>query len=117
MVALADITDSAQLDRAFDELSGSGLPLDGLLHAIAHAPKAALGPELTSVSNADFHSTFDVSVYSLIELTRRCSPLMPAGGSITALTFQGSQQVFAPTTFAIVMMLLLGVFSLLPPLQ
>ena len=67
--------------------------MDAVLHAVAHAPKAALTPALSSVTRDDFLETMSVSAYSLLALTRRVAPLMHNGGSVTALTFLGGERV------------------------
>ena len=47
----------------------------------------------TSTPRSVFKRALDISAYSLIALTRAAAPLMPAGGSIVALTYLGSEKV------------------------
>ncbi|MDO5449657.1 MAG: enoyl-ACP reductase [Akkermansia sp.] len=69
--------------------------VDMLLHAIAFAPKAAgtLEGHFTDIPREAFSLSLEISAYSLIALARGISPLMTAGGSITALTYHASRQV------------------------
>lgn len=100
-ILAADVTSDAELDAVFAELGSSspgdapqaGGRIDAVLHSVAHAPRSALGPTLSSVSRQDFASTLDVSVYSLVAIARRAAPLMRAGGSITTMSFVGGDRV------------------------
>ncbi len=89
-----DVSSDAELDFAFSQLRDSGeTGIDALLHAVAHAPKTALTPTLSSVTRSDFQAALNVSAYSLIGIAQRAVPLMPRGGSISALTFIGGDRV------------------------
>ena len=91
-VITCDVTSDTELDAAFAELASCGR-VDAVLHAVAHAPKAALTPQLSSVTRSDFQSTLDVSAYSLLAIAQRAAPVMTSGGAITALTFIGGDKV------------------------
>ena len=84
---IADL--AATLEREF-----SGL--DFFVHGAAFAPADALSQPFVETSRESFRVALDVSVYSLIALTRAVVPLMQArgGGSILTLTYIGSQRVF-----------------------
>lgn len=68
--------------------------VDGLVHSIGFAPAAALAGRFVETTRDDFRVTHSVSVYSLIAAARVVAPLMTAGGSITTLTYLGSERVF-----------------------
>jgi enoyl-[acyl-carrier protein] reductase I len=83
---IADL--AAALDREFGGL-------DFLLHGAAFAPAADLNNPTVQTSREGFRIALDVSVYSLIGLSRAVTPLMEkrGGGSILTLTYLGSQRV------------------------
>jgi len=89
-----DVTDDASLDAAFDALSARWDSIDFVVHAIAFSDKSELTGRFMDTSRANFKNSMDISAYSLVEVARRAYPLMKdAGGSITTLTFQGSNTV------------------------
>jgi enoyl-[acyl-carrier protein] reductase I len=70
-----------------DELGG----LDGVLHAIAFAPKAALG-SLTGVPAEPVELAFRTSVHTYVALAELLAGLAPrTGGSIVGLDFDASR--------------------------
>jgi enoyl-[acyl-carrier protein] reductase I len=70
--------------------------LDFLVHGAAFAPADALKNRFVQTSRESFRVALDVSVYSLVGLTRAVAPLMEkrGGGSVLTLTFLGSDRVF-----------------------
>ncbi|MGH1454917.1 MAG: enoyl-ACP reductase FabI [Paracoccaceae bacterium] len=89
-----DVTDDASLDTAFEALSARWDSIDFVVHAIAFSDKSELTGRFMDTSRANFKNSMDISAYSLVEVARRAYPLMKdAGGSITTLTFQGSNTV------------------------
>jgi enoyl-[acyl-carrier protein] reductase I len=88
-----DVTDDASLDTAFDTLRSEWGSLDFVVHAIAFSDKNELTGRFVDTSRDNFRNTMDISCYSLIEVARRAHPLMPDGGSILTLTFQGSNRI------------------------
>ncbi len=89
-----DVTDDASLDTAFEALSARWDSIDFVVHAIAFSDKSELTGRFMDTSRANFKNSMDISAYSLVEVARRAYPLMKDnGGSITTLTFQGSNTV------------------------
>lgn len=80
---------AATLDREFGGL-------DFVVHGAAFAPADALSNPFVETSRESFRIALDVSVYSLVALTRACVPLLEkrGGGSVLTLTYLGSQRVF-----------------------
>ncbi|GII02779.1 enoyl-ACP reductase FabI [Planobispora takensis] len=83
-----DVTDEGHLADLGDRLGVDRL--DGVLHAIAFAPEAALGGNFLDTSWAEVSTALHVSTYSLKALGVACAPLMPAGGSIVGLDFDAT---------------------------
>jgi enoyl-[acyl-carrier protein] reductase I len=83
-------TDLAALAMSLDESWGS---LDGVLHAIAHAPQDALGGAFMTTGYESAAQAFRTSAYSLQALARHLAPLLEraeGGGSIVGLDFDAS---------------------------
>jgi enoyl-[acyl-carrier protein] reductase I len=89
-----DVADDAQIDALFAGLAAHWPEgFDGLLHAIAFAPREALKGEFhESVTREAFRIAHDISSYSLAALAKGAAPLMQArgGGSIVTLTYLGA---------------------------
>jgi len=89
----ADVTDDNSLDTAFSELKEKWGKLDFIVHAVAYSYKNELVGRFVDTTRANFKNSLDISCYSLIEVSRRASELMPDGGTILTLTYQGSNRV------------------------
>ena len=92
-VAPCDVTSDESLDTVFSQASESLGSLDFVLHSVASAKPADLTGPVYDVSRDGFAFAMDVSVYSLIALTKRALPLMNPGGSIVCLTYLGGERV------------------------
>ncbi|ANB35607.1 enoyl-[acyl-carrier protein] reductase I [Rhodovulum sulfidophilum] len=88
-----DVTDDASLDAAFSRIEKEWGRLDFLVHAIAYSDKTELTGRFINTSRENFRNSLTISCYSLIEVARRAQPLMPDGGTILTLTYQGSNRV------------------------
>lgn len=88
-----DVTDDASLDACFAVLKDRWGRLDFVVHAIAYSDKAELTGRFINTSRANFRNSLTISCYSFIDVARRASELMPEGGSLLTLTFQGSNRV------------------------
>lgn len=89
----ADVQDGASLDAVFDRLKSEWGQIDFLVHAVAFSDKEELTGRFVNTSRANFKNSLDISCYSLIELSRRAAEIMPNGGTILTLTYQGSNRV------------------------
>ena len=88
-----DVTDDASLDAAFGVLAEKWGKMDFLVHAIAFSDKAELQGRFRDTSRANFLHSLNVSCFSFIDVGRRAAALMPDGGTLLTLTFQGSNAV------------------------
>jgi len=61
--------------------------VDGVLHAIAHAPEDAIGGRFLSTPVSSATQAFQTSAFSFKALAAALAPLMPAGGSVVGLDF------------------------------
>jgi enoyl-[acyl-carrier protein] reductase I len=88
-----DVTDDATMDAAFERLKAEWGRLDFVVHAIAYSDKAELTGRFADTSRANFHNSLEISCYSFIDVARRAAELMPEGGTLLTLTYQGSNRV------------------------
>jgi len=89
-----DVTKDEDVDALFASLAAEWGALDGLLHAIAFAPREALaGDFLNGMSRAAFATAHDVSSYSLAALAKGARPLMQGRrGALVTLTYLGAMR-------------------------
>lgn len=89
-----DVADDAQIDALFAGLARHWPEgFDGLVHAIAFAPREALKGEFhENLTREAFRIAHDISSYSLAALAKGAAPLMQArgGGSIVTLSYLGA---------------------------
>ena len=88
-----DVSKDEDIETAFAGLKERHGKLDALVHSIGFAPAEELHNDFLFTTREGFRIAHDVSVYSLIALSRAATPLMTGGGSITTLTYYGSQKV------------------------
>jgi len=88
-----DVMNPASMDLCFDTLKARWGSLDFVVHAIAFSDKNELTGRFINTSLANFTNSLAISCYSFIDVARRAADLMPNGGSLITLTFQGSNRV------------------------
>ncbi|WP_136645108.1 enoyl-ACP reductase [Tabrizicola sp. YIM 78059] len=88
-----DVTNEASLDACFAELGRRWGSLDFVIHAIAYSDKTELTGRFINTTKGNFLNSLNISCFSFIDIARRAEPLMPNGGSLVTLTFQGSNRV------------------------
>jgi enoyl-[acyl-carrier protein] reductase I len=93
-VYACDVSDDAQIEALFTHLRKHWHWLDGLVHAIAFAPREALkGDFHESTSREAFRTAHEVSSYSLAALSRAAVPMMQGrAGAIVTLTYLGAER-------------------------
>jgi len=90
---MCDLSDDDQVARVFDEFKSRYGVLHGVVHSVAFAPAEDMKGEFLNTSREGFRIAHDVSVYSLIAVSRAAAPLMTAGGGIVTLTYYGAEKV------------------------
>jgi enoyl-[acyl-carrier protein] reductase I len=88
-----DVSSDAEIERVFAQLKEKYGKLDVLVHSVAFAPADELKNDFVQTSREGFRIAHDVSVYSLIALSRAAAPLMTEGGSVITLTYFGAEKV------------------------
>ena len=93
MLVDVDVQDDASLDAAFARLKDEWGTLDFLVHAIAFSDKNELTGRFINTSRENFKTSLSISCFSFIDVARRASEMMPDGGTLLTLTYQGSNRV------------------------
>jgi len=89
-----DVSSDAEIEALFAQLKETYGTIHILVHAVAFAPPDEIKSDFLLTSREGFRIAHDVSVYSLIAVSRAAVPLMTEGGSILTLTYYGSTKVF-----------------------
>jgi enoyl-[acyl-carrier protein] reductase I len=90
-----DVASDAEIEGLFSQLRTHWDTLDGLVHAIAFAPREAIaGDFLDGMSRAAFAQAHDISSYSFAALAKGALPLMEGRkASLLTLTYLGAERV------------------------
>jgi enoyl-[acyl-carrier protein] reductase I len=88
-----DVSNDAEIDTLFTALKEKYSKIEILVHAVAFAPANELRGDFLNTTREGFRVALDVSVYSLIAVTRAAAPLMTEGGSIMTLSFYAAEKV------------------------
>jgi enoyl-[acyl-carrier protein] reductase I len=90
---MCDVSRDEDIDRLFAQLTEKYGKLDILVHSVAFAPAEELRGEFINTTREGFRMAHDISVYSLIAVSRAAAPLMTDGGSIMTMTYYGAEKV------------------------
>ncbi len=88
-----DVSDADSMEKCFDLIGDRWGGLDFIVHAIAYSDKSELTGRFIDTSKENFINTLSISCFSFIDIARRAVPLMPNGGTLLTLTYQGSNRV------------------------
>ena len=97
IVIECDVSNDAEIDRAFETLGSRWDELDIVVHAIAFAPREALqGDYLESLTREAHAIAHDVSAYSFAALAKAARPMMQGrNGALLTLTYLGAARAVA----------------------
>jgi enoyl-[acyl-carrier protein] reductase I len=88
-----DVSNDAEIEAVFAAIQQKFDKIDIMVHAVAFAPAADLRGEFINTTREGFRVALDISVYSLIAVSRAAAPLMTEGGSIITLSFFAAEKV------------------------
>jgi enoyl-[acyl-carrier protein] reductase I len=88
-----DVSNDQEIESLFGALKSRYGRLDILVHAVAFAPPEDLKGAFINTTREGFRIAHDVSVYSLIAVSRAAAPLMGEGGTIMTLTYFAAEKV------------------------
>jgi enoyl-[acyl-carrier protein] reductase I len=92
LVMPCDVEDAASVEAVFTALGNKWGSLDFVVHAIAHTDKNELKGRYADTSRENFLRTMMISCFSFTEVARRAAELMPNGGSMVTLTYNGGSR-------------------------
>lgn len=91
-VKKCDVTNQDEIDALFEQAAAHFGSLDILVHSIAYAPRNELTGRFVNASREGFGLAMEISVYSLVALTRAALPLMGEGGSVLTMSYYGAEK-------------------------
>ncbi|MEA2978134.1 MAG: enoyl-[acyl-carrier protein] reductase [Alphaproteobacteria bacterium] len=92
LVLPCDVEDIASVDAVFDEIKKQWGTMDFLVHAIAFSDKSELKGRYADSTRENFIRTMVISCYAFTEAAKRAAALMPNGGSMVTLTYNGGSR-------------------------
>jgi enoyl-[acyl-carrier protein] reductase I len=94
LLAECDVARDESIDALMARIRADVGHLDFLVHALAFAPREALGGMYADTKRDDFKLALDISAYSLVKVARAALPLMEGReASVITLTYLGSERV------------------------
>jgi len=87
-----DVEDVGSVDAAFGELKRVWGTIDFLVHAIAFSDKTQLAGRYADTTRENFQRTMLISCFSFTEAAKRAAALMPDGGAMLTLTYNGGDR-------------------------
>ncbi len=84
-----DVSNPDEIKALKESLEKDMGQIDFIVHSIAFAPKEGLSGRFYDITKNAFDIAMDVSVYSLIEVTRELKPIMSDNCSILTLSYYG----------------------------
>ena len=92
IVLPCDVEDVASVDGVFAELKKQWGTMDFLVHAIGFSDKNELKGRYADTTRANFERTMVISCFSFTEAAKRAAEMMPNGGSMITLTYNGGDR-------------------------
>ena len=92
IVLPCDVEDLATVDAVFAELKRQWGTMDFLVHAIGFSDKNELKGRYADTTRANFERTMVISCFSFTEAAKRAADMMPNGGSMITLTYNGGDR-------------------------
>src|SRR5262245_8789601 len=87
-----DVEDIASVDNVFAAIKQQWGTMDFLVHAIGFSDKNELKGRYADTTRANFQRTMVISCFSFTEAARRAADMMPNGGSMITLTYNGGDR-------------------------
>jgi enoyl-[acyl-carrier protein] reductase I len=88
-----DLQTEGSLEAIFEQIEKQWGKLDICLHSIAFAPKQDLQGRVVDCSKEGFLTAMEISCWSFIRMAKLAEPLMTDGGTLSTMTYYGSQMV------------------------
>lgn len=91
-VVACDVEDIASVDAVFDLIGKKWGSMDFLVHAVAYSDKNELKGRYADATRENFIRTMVISCFSFTEAAKRAAALMPNGGAMLTLTYNGGER-------------------------
>ena len=89
-----DVSDDAQIEALFKDLSAHWPTFDGFVHSIGYAPREAIaGNFLDGLTRENFRIAHDISAYSFPAMAKAALPYLNPKSSLLTLTYLGGVRV------------------------
>ena len=92
IVMPCDVEDIATVDAVFDKVKSAWGKMDFLVHAVAFSDKNELKGRYADSTRENFIRTMVISCYAFTEAAKRAAALMPDGGAMLTLTYNGGDR-------------------------
>jgi len=92
IVLPCDVEDISTVDAVFDDLKNRWGSIDFLVHAVAFSDKTELKGRYADSTRENFIRTMVISCYAFTEAAKRAAAMMPNGGSMLTLTYNGGDR-------------------------
>lgn len=88
-----DVTNEAELEALFADLGEAWGVIDGVVHAIAFAPRQAMEGRYIDTERDDWLMALEISAYSLVSVARRAEPLLAEDAAMVTLSYFAAEKV------------------------
>src|SRR6187397_1904751 len=89
-----DVSKDEDLDKLFEAAKAQFDGISFLVHSVAYADREYLKTgKFTETPRQGVTQALDISAYTLMAMADRASKIMPAGGSILAMSYYGAEKV------------------------
>ncbi len=88
-----DVTNEDELKRMMADLGETWGGLDGIVHAIAFAPRPAMEGRYIETNKGDWLTALEVSAYSLLAVAREAEGILNPGAGLITLTYYAAEKV------------------------
>ncbi|MEJ2375390.1 MAG: enoyl-ACP reductase FabI [Pseudolabrys sp.] len=92
LVMPCDVEDIATVDAVFDAVKQQWGTMDFLVHAIGFSNKDELKGRYADSTRENFIRTMVISCYAFTEAAKRAAAMMPNGGAMLTLTYNGGDR-------------------------
>jgi enoyl-[acyl-carrier protein] reductase I len=93
LVLECDATNEESLDALFSKIKEQYGKIDFIIHAIAYSDKNELRGRCVDTTSENFLNAMNISVFTLLSISKRAAELMTSGGSILTLSYYGAEKV------------------------
>ena len=88
-----DVSREEELSQMFGQIAEQWGSLDGIVHAIAFAPRESMEGRYIETTRDDWVTALEVSAYSLVSVARHAEPLLTDGAGIVTLSYYAAEKV------------------------